>query len=110
MQIEQVDVIGIEPLQASLNRSQHAFAVIAAGIGIVRLHRQGVFGGDHQPIAAPGGEFPHETFGAALGIAVGGIDKVAAAFDINVKQTAGFGQFGAPAPVGTEGHGAQRQR
>ncbi|MNT13514.1 hypothetical protein D3C72_1484880 [compost metagenome] len=84
--------------------------MVAAGVGIIRLHGQRVFSGDYQPIAASGSELPDKTLGAAFGVAVGGIDEIAAALDVNVKQTAGLRLFRPPAPVGAEGHGAECQR
>ncbi|MNI38131.1 hypothetical protein D3C73_922610 [compost metagenome] len=110
MQIQQVDIIGVQASQAFFHRTHHAFTVVAARVWIIGLHGERVFGGDHQTVAASGGEFSNKSFGTAFGIAVGGINKIAATFYINVKQPTSFRLFCAPAPIGAKGHGAERQR
>src|SRR3546814_1241948 len=51
-----------------------------------------------------------EPFRGAVGVAVRGVDEVAAAIDIRVEDAARLSFIGAPAPIGAKRHCAERHR
>src|SRR3546814_506041 len=63
-----------------------------------------------QPLAPVGGELADEPFRGAVGVAVRGVDEVAAAIDIRVEDAARLSFIGAPAPIGAKRHCAERHR
>jgi DNA-binding transcriptional LysR family regulator len=83
--------------------------MVAAGIRIARTCRQRIFGGEHQRFALCFRELADQTLRRSVGVGVGGVDEVAAAIDIGVEDAPRFGFIGAPAPVGAERHGPERQ-
>ena len=110
VQVQQVDVVGVQTLQAGFHAAHHALAVVAAAVGVAGVQVQAVLGGQHRAVALARHETAQQGFAAAAGVEVGGVHKVAAALGVQVEHAARLGLVGAPAPVGAEGHGAQRQR
>ena len=104
MEPVEIDKIGAEPLERGFERAVDIFAAIAAGIGISLLGAQGEFGGQRDLVAevALANEFADEFLALAIGVAVGGVDEVAASVDVMIED----GLVIAPAPFGAEGHGS----
>ena len=50
-----------------------------------------------------------DLLGVALGVAVGGVDEVAAALEVAIEDLLGLFDAGAPAPVFAERHGAEAE-
>ncbi|MNV55417.1 hypothetical protein D3C71_1476470 [compost metagenome] len=107
--VQQIDAIGIQLAQAGFHRAHQVVAVVAAGIDVGRVARHGELGGQHQPVTPALGEAAEDAFGGAVGVVDRGIDEVAAAVDVGIENPLGFSVIGAPAPVGAEGHRAQRE-
>ncbi len=110
VQIEQIDAVCIELPQAGLNGADEIVAVIPACIGVTRFPRHSELGGQHDAIAFRLDHPPENFFRAAVGIVHRGIDKVAATFDIGIKDALRFRVIRAPSPVRAKGHGPQRKR
>ncbi len=107
---EQVDLFGVQALQAFLDRADHVLAVVA-GMGNPRVRggAHGVFGRHHQAIAFGGDELADHHLGLSGLIAVGGVDEVAAGLQVTVEDPLCLFALGAMTPAGTEVAGAQRQ-
>ncbi|MNF94496.1 hypothetical protein D3C84_772080 [compost metagenome] len=107
---EQVDVIGLQSFQALFDGAHHVLAAVA-GVGNTgrRCSPKGVFGGDDQAIPFRLDEFAEHGLGLSALVAIGGIDEVAAGFQVTIKNAPGFVTLGTMAPAGTEIAGAQGQ-
>ena len=79
MQPVQVDVVGVQPLQAGLAGLHHVLALVAAGVGVVARGFELVYLVARTTcIAVPCKKFAEERLARAVGVEVGGIDEVAA--------------------------------
>src|SRR3546814_5278273 len=106
MQVEKVDVIGAQALQAGLNRAHHALAMIPTAVRVRRVEVQRVFAGDDEAIPPPLCKFADEFFRLALRVEVRRVDEVAAGADIGVEYA--LCGFAVHAPIGLgKGHRAQ---
>ena len=105
MQVDQVDVIGTQPLQAGVHRLIDPFAGQPALVDAV-AHWIGELGGDEPPVAAIRNGTAHDFFRTALVIDVGGVDEVDVALARLVDDPTRHGLVGRTA----EHHGAQRDR
>jgi hypothetical protein len=56
-----------------------------------------------------GGELSNQTLRRAIGVDVGGIDEVAAAFDVGSENALRFIAIGSPVVLLAERHGAQTE-
>ncbi|GGO42158.1 hypothetical protein GCM10012286_23050 [Streptomyces lasiicapitis] len=110
MQVEQIDVVRVQPSQTGFHRREQVPAVRAPGIRITGPAQRRVFRRKDQAFAVFPGEFAKQALGAAIGVGAGGVDEIAAALDIEVEQLACLVLLGAPAPFGAEGRRAERQR
>jgi hypothetical protein len=105
VQVDQVDVVGPQPLQAGVHRLIDPFAGQPALVDAV-AHRVGELGGDEPPVAPVGDGAAHDLFRLALVVDVGGVDEVDIALARLVDDPARYGLVGRTA----EHHGAQRDR
>ena len=112
VEIEQVDVVGLHPLEALLDRQHHVLAVVARCVGIAVLGGQRILGRDHQRIAPALDQLAEQLLAAAhAAVEIGGVDEVAAALDVHVDHRPGFFVARSPAAAAdAERHGAERQR
>jgi hypothetical protein len=84
--------------------------MVAARVGITRLARHRELGGEHDALALVAQELAEQALGGAVRVIDGGVDEVAATVDVEIEDAARLRRVCAPAPVLTEGHGAQCQR
>ena len=99
MLLVEVDVVGLQPLQAGLDRG-HDVAPRGALFGAVIAHRLGVFGRQHDVLAAVAEHFAQHGLGAAhAGIDVGGIEQRDAEVDRLVDHLARGFEIGALAEI-----------
>ncbi|MGY4329293.1 hypothetical protein ACVWWG_003710 [Bradyrhizobium sp. LB7.2] len=75
VQIEDVDVIGAEPLQAFISCLQHP-APRQADTVWIGAHGVGELCRKHPGIAVVADRAPHDLFGCTLGIGVRGVDEI----------------------------------
>ena len=88
----EVDPVGLEPLQAALDRPDHALAVVAG-----RELR-----GDDEVVAIGGEEVPEQRLGLAQLIALGGVDQRPARLGEALEHAPRVGRLGAGAPARPE--------
>src|SRR4051812_29128633 len=68
---------------------------------------------EHDPVPQPrprGQELPDDLLGVSVGVDVGGVERIAATFQVLGDHSLGLGDRSPPAVVFTEGHGAQSVR
>lgn len=108
---EQVNVIGVQAFEAFFDGAHHVLAVVAEldRAFIAGLGAQAVLGGDHQVVALGGDKFTQQLFSLAELVTVGGIEEIAACFEVAVEYLLGFIALGAMPPARTEIAGAQGQ-
>ena len=70
---------------------------------------QGIFCGDNEIIAIGRDKITEQFLGLAELVAVGGVDEVAAGFDVTIEDFFRFRALGAMSPARAEVAGAQRQ-
>lgn len=58
----QVDVVGLQPAQARLDRGDDLLAVVAGAVRINRVGLVGELGGEHEPVAAPFEQLAEDGF------------------------------------------------
>ena len=76
VQVVDVDVVGSQPLQARFQFERHPLAAAAARIRVGRDGRVLHLGREHPALAVLRDELADHALGAALGVAVGGIDEI----------------------------------
>jgi len=86
----EVDVVGLEPLEAGLKGAGHVLAVIAARVGIALAREERVFCGDDEVVPVGFNEFAQQALTRALVIFVGGVDEIAAGLRETVKDFSAF--------------------
>jgi len=104
----EVDVVGLQSTQARLDRGDNLLAVVPGTVRIIRVGLVGELGCEHEPVAAPFEQLADDRFRRPVGVDVGGVDDVAAGVGEQVEHPRADIRGCAPAPVFTEGHGAQR--
>ncbi len=115
MQQVKIDVVGAEALERALHRAQHVLALVAAAVRIGPAAGGGIveseLGGDDHAVARGGlaDELAEHALAVAAGVAVGGVEEIAAGFEVAVENRPRLFFFRTPAPVSAEGHGAQGQ-
>ncbi|MCY1203585.1 hypothetical protein D9M72_150900 [compost metagenome] len=102
VQVENVDVVRRQPVQAVLHRAQDPGPRIVPVVGR-RLHRVAQLGGKHPVVAVGGQQAPDHLLRRALGVYVGGVDEVHAVVARAGDDAGGFDLIGLVA----EHHGAQ---
>ena len=107
----QVDVVGAQPPQRSVERAVHVLAAIACGVHVACFAAvEAELGGHYDPVAqlAFRDARADQLFAAAIRVHVGGVDEVATSVDVSIED--GSGSVVARAPVRVaKGHGAERQ-
>src|SRR5882762_9668022 len=101
-------MVRLQSTQTGLDRGDYLLAVVA---GTVRINRVGLvseLGGEHEPVAAAFEQLAEDGFRGPVGVDVGGVDDVAASVGEQVQHPRADIWGRPPAPVFTEGHGAQR--
>jgi hypothetical protein len=73
----EVNVIGLEPLEAGLKGAGHVLAVIAARVGIAFAGEERVFRLDDEVIPVGRNEFAEQALTCAFVIFIGGVDEIA---------------------------------
>ena len=86
----EVDVIGLEPLEAGLKGAGHVLAVIAARVGIAFAGEKRAFRRDNEVVAVGRNEFAEQALTCAFVIFVGGVDEIAAGLRETVKDPSRF--------------------
>src|SRR5712671_6885512 len=104
----QVDMVGLQSTQARLDRSDYLLAVVAGTVRITRVGLVGELGAEHEPVSAPFEQVTEDRFRRPVGVDVGGVDDIAASVSEQVQHPRADIWGCPPAPVFTEGHGAQR--
>jgi hypothetical protein len=104
----QVDVVGLQPAQARLDRGDYLLAVVAGAVRVIGVGLVGELGGEHEPVAASFEQLAEDGFRRPVGVDVGGVDDIAARVREQVQHPRAGLRGRPPAPVLTEGHGAQR--
>ncbi len=110
MQPVEVDVIGPQPAQRVLAGGDDRLAPRASAVRIAGIEIAAELRGDDQAIALGGivaDMVADDLFGVALGVAVRGVDEVAAEIDEPIDDLLGFLDARPPAVVFAEGHGPQ---
>jgi hypothetical protein len=107
MHPEQIDAIDVQALEAGLDATHHVLAVVAGKVGVVGAVVQGVFGGDDKVVAVGDDVFADPFLRGAFGVAVGGIEKVAAGVGVGIKDGLRLLVITAKRPFGAKGHGAE---
>jgi hypothetical protein len=107
----EIDIVHAQPPQRSFQRAMDVLPPVPARIRITLFRIEGKFRRDHQLVAQPAlrHKAAQQRFAFPLCVAVGGIQKIAARFDIPVEDRAGLPIFRTPAIV-AEGHRSQAQR
>jgi len=104
----EVDVVGLQAAQRVLDRGHDPAPRGASLIGIV-THRATQLGGKDDVAAASLERLPHDLFGLAVGVHVGGVDEVDPRVQCFVDDTDGVVVVGvADGPDGPEHHGTER--
>jgi hypothetical protein len=110
---EQIDVLGVHPLEAGFNRTHHVLAMVAAAVGVGSVNaaiHQGVFRGNNDSVAVTLDEFSQVLFGLAFLVAVGGIDEVAAGRHVGVEDAPALFFVGTDgAPIDAESRAAEAE-
>ncbi|MDT4859266.1 hypothetical protein FQZ97_937680 [compost metagenome] len=107
---EDVDMVGLQPLQAFLDRTDHVLAAVAgARDSRVRRGTEGVLGGEYQVVALPADELAQQHLSLAALVAVGGVNEVATGFEVAIEDLLRLVALGPVAPAGAEVAGAQCQ-
>src|SRR3979411_822953 len=101
-------MVGLQSTQALLDRGDYLLAVFACTVRITRVGLVGELGGEHEPVAAPFEQLAEDGFRRPVGVDVGGVDDIAASVGEQVQHPRADIWGRPPAPVVTEGHGAQR--
>jgi hypothetical protein len=109
MQVKKVDPIRFHARQRSLDRADHAHAVVATGIGIAGMQVEGVFRGQNDALTTLAENVTQDFFRASVGISTSGIHEIAPVLKIDIQHLACFVGSGAPSPIRSKGHGSQRQ-
>jgi hypothetical protein len=104
----QVDAVGLQSTQARLDRGDYFLAVVAGTVRITRIGLVRELGGEHEPVAAPFEQLADDGFRRPIRVYVGGVDDIAASVGEQVQHPCADSGGCPPAPVFTEGHGAQR--
>ena len=104
-----VDPVGLEPLQARLQRGNHGLAAIAKDqrVGIGRSTTCEL-GGEHEVFALALQQGAKQFFGLPKLIDIGRIDEIAAGLNIGIEDCCADIGIGAVAPAGSEVSGAER--
>jgi len=79
------------------------------GFRIAGPRAEGIFCGHDEAVAFRCDKFADDFFAGAVGVAVGGVDKVPVGGDESVEDSAAFFLGSAPAPIFAEGHGAEAE-
>src|ERR1700674_4460293 len=101
-------MVGLQSTQARLDRGDDLLAVVAGTVRITRVGLVGELGGEHEPVAAPLEQLAENGLRRPAGVDVGGVDDIAASVGEQVQHPRADIRGRPPAPVLTEGHGAQR--
>src|SRR3979490_3525654 len=99
---------GLQSTQARVDGGDYLLAVVAGTVGISRVGWVGELGGEHESVAAPFEQLAEDGFRRPVGVDVGGVDDIAASVSEQVQHPRADIWGCPPAPVFTEGHGAQR--
>jgi hypothetical protein len=88
MNPEQIEVIGLQPLEAGFDGLNHALATISSAVRVVRPHVSRVFSRNDEtvPFSSGGDEFAKVRFACSAGIVAGGINKIRPCFYKRVEQ------------------------
>ncbi|MCY1542812.1 hypothetical protein D9M68_785810 [compost metagenome] len=100
---EQVEMVGLEALQAFLDGTNHVLAVIT-GIGNAGSGRSAkrVFACDHEIIALRSDEIAQQHFRLASLVTICSIEEVATGLDVAIENLLRFVTLRAVAPAGAE--------
>ncbi|SKX85499.1 Uncharacterised protein [Mycobacteroides abscessus subsp. abscessus] len=105
---EQVDVVGLQPSQALLHRTDHCLATVAghedSGRRVCPL---GELGGEHELVASTLQQPAEDLLGLAELIAVGGVEEVAARVGIGIENLRRRVRRRTMTPAGTEVAGTE---
>ena len=102
--VVEVDVVGLQPLQAGIDGA-HQVAAREARVGDVGPHLLRALGGQHPAVALLLDGRADDLFGAAVGVDVGGVDEVDAALGRMVDDAPRLRLVGGAA----EHHGAEAE-
>jgi hypothetical protein len=102
-----IDVARLQAPEAGFDGLDHAFAVVARGVGVFAGDRVGVFRGQNDTFAMAYHEFAKKRFAGAIGVEICSVDEVAARFAESIVNFVGFVFGGAPAPFFPESHGTE---
>ncbi len=109
----EVDVVGLQAAEGILACGDYRFAPGAAGVGIAWIKVAAELRRDDQtvPLGSVAADMiADDLLRMAFGVAVRGIDEVAAELDEAIENLLGFFHAGTPAVVLAEGHCAEAQR
>jgi hypothetical protein len=107
MQPEEINVIRPKPLQTSLQRTNHAFAMITTTVWVTSYCGEGVFCSKDELIAVRTYQAANDSFASSIRVTIGCIDEVTTAFHIRVEDRSAFFLRSTPTPILTKRHGTE---
>jgi hypothetical protein len=106
----EIDAVGLQPLQAGLDRLDHGLAAVADGENTGRaIDTQSELGGEHEIVATPFQQMAEQLFRFSELVGVGRVDEVTARFDIALEDAACLRGIRAVAPFGAEIAGTEHK-
>src|SRR5260370_39151939 len=99
----EIDVIGLQPLQARFYRLHHILALFTSRVRICARSRHGVFRGQDHALAMVLHILAEKRFARPVGIKVRGVDEIAPSLAKGVVHLACFVLGRTPAPFFAEG-------
>jgi hypothetical protein len=89
VQLEEIDIVGAEPAQAALDRTQQ---MVTRGADIVRplAGAEGRLGRDDDAVAAAGDGLAQDLLGQAVGVDVGAVEHGEAGLEADIDQAGGL--------------------
>ena len=104
----EIDVIGLQPLQARFYRLHHILALVTSRVRICARSRHGVFRGQDHALAMVLHKLAEKRFARPVGVKVRGVDEIAPGLAESIVYLPRFVLGRTPTPVIAEGHGAER--
>ena len=110
MEVQHINKIGVEALEALLYTAHHVLAVVAAGIGVGLVVVQAVLGSHHPVVAVMlVDKRSHNFFTHTILIAVGGIQKITTGIAKGFHNTEAGGFVYTPGSGGAKTHGTEAE-
>jgi hypothetical protein len=104
----EIDVVGLQSFEARFHCLHHVLALIAGRVLVRTRNGIGVFRGHHHALAVALHKLAEEGFARPVRVHVRGVDEIAPGLAESVVHLSCLILCGTPAPLLTEGHGAER--